>query len=154
MSLVPGSYYSPTGLIDLMRSFWINKTLDKFPDNTDQYFIEWTLSLLSLHLLPPTGTGCWSWIKFKIIFCKFHFSIFWMMTGKITITVWEERKIKNFLEIFPPWQEREREREMVISCRPGHFYCGPRVCLLGWFCKKIPARERERGEVRWAVWAL
>ena len=63
---------------------------------------------------------------------------------QITITVWEERKIRNFLKIFPSW--RGEERDGYVDLASGH-YCGPRVCLLGWFCNKIPAREREMSSV-------
>ena len=59
-----------------------------------------------------------------------------MMTGKLPSQFGKRERLETFSKYFLPGEEREREAS-------GH-YCGPRVCLLGWFCKKIPPRERER----------
>ena len=66
-----------------------------------------------------------------------------MMTGKITITVWEERKIKNFLEIFPPWQERERERWLYHVALATSTVVPGFACLVGFVKRSQQERERE-----------
>ena len=60
---------------------------------------------------------------------------------KLPLQFGKRERLKTFSKYFLP-ERRERERDGYVDLASGH-YGGPRVCLLGWFCKKIPARERE-----------